>query len=246
MLAADPAHARAGTNPRVLAQFEPYLKALIWGILPLLLYTAFRRYLQAVDVVKPVTFALVSANLVNVVGNWVLMYGHWGAPAMGLAGSGWSTHRRASTWRRCCWARWCGTSARSGTPAGADARGGRIWARIRRLIALGLPAAGQIGFEGAVFGVVTVLAARLDEVSLAAHSIAVQVIATTFMVPLGISSAAAVRVGQAVGRKDCARRGARRLDGAVARQALHGQRRAWRLGLSPRCDRARCSLPIRR
>jgi MATE family multidrug resistance protein len=59
-----------------------------------------------------------------------------------------------------------------------------------------------MAFEGAVFGVVTVLAAKLDEVSLAAHGIAVQVIATTFMVPLGISSAAAVRVGHAVGRKD--------------------------------------------
>ena len=60
----------------------------------------------------------------------------------------------------------------------------------------------QILFEGAVFAVVTVLAARLDEVSLAAHGIAVNVISITFMVPLGISSAAAVRVGQAVGRKD--------------------------------------------
>ena len=59
----------------------------------------------------------------------------------------------------------------------------------------------QILAEGAVFGIVTVMAARFDEVSLAAHSIAVNVISITFMVPLGISSAAAVRVGQAVGRK---------------------------------------------
>jgi MATE family multidrug resistance protein len=65
-----------------------------------------------------------------------------------------------------------------------------------------LPSTGQIAFEGAVFGVVTVLAAKLDEISLAAHGVAVQVISTTFMVPLGVSSAAAVRVGQAVGRKD--------------------------------------------
>jgi MATE family multidrug resistance protein len=75
-------------------------------------------------------------------------------------------------------------------------------ARLRHLAGLGLPAAGQILFEGAVFGIVTALAARLDEASLAAHSIAVQVIATTFMVPLGISSAAAVRVGHSIGRKD--------------------------------------------
>ena len=60
----------------------------------------------------------------------------------------------------------------------------------------------QILFEGAVFAVVTVLAAHLDEFSLAAHGIAVNVISITYMVPLGISSAAAVRVGQAVGRKD--------------------------------------------
>jgi MATE family multidrug resistance protein len=73
---------------------------------------------------------------------------------------------------------------------------------IRRLLALGFPSAMQIFVEGAVFGAVTVMAARFDEVSLAAHSIAVNVISITFMVPLGISSAAAVRVGQAVGRKD--------------------------------------------
>jgi MATE family multidrug resistance protein len=75
-------------------------------------------------------------------------------------------------------------------------------ARIRRLIELGLPAAGQILFEGAVFAIVTTMAARLDEASLAAHGIAVNVISTTYMVPLGISSAAAVRVGQAYGRRD--------------------------------------------
>jgi MATE family multidrug resistance protein len=73
---------------------------------------------------------------------------------------------------------------------------------MRQLLALGLPAAGQMAFEGAVFGIVTVLAAKLDEASLAAHSVAVLVISTTFMVPLGISSAASVRVGQAAGRSD--------------------------------------------
>ncbi|PWU07112.1 MAG: MATE family efflux transporter [Terriglobia bacterium] len=190
-----------GTNPSVLAQFEPYLNALLWSMLPLLLYTAFRRYLQAVNLVKPVTFTLVTANLVNIAGNWILMYGHLGAPALGLRGSGWSTtiaraymamvlfgtaiwHERASGWL--------------------------LWSiswrpdmvRLRRLISLGAPAAAQMAIEGAVFGLVTVLAARLDEVSLAAHSIAVNVVSTTFMVPLGISAAAAVRVGHAVGRKD--------------------------------------------
>ena len=192
-----PLLAHTGTNLRVLVLFAAYLKALLWGILPLLFYTAFRRYLQAVEIVKPIAFALVSANVVNIAGNYALMYGHWGFPAMGLTGSGYSTsiarvymaavllaavawHERGSP----------SFSFRPDIP------------RLRRLAALGLPAALQILAEGAVFGVVTVFAAKLDEASLAAHGIAVIVVSTTYMVPLGIGSAAAVRVGQAVGRKD--------------------------------------------
>jgi MATE family multidrug resistance protein len=189
-----------GTNPRVMALLGPFVHALLWGVLPLLFYTAFRRYLQAMNIVKPITFAVVSANLLNFAGNWLFMYGNWGAPRLGLQGSGYSTsisrvyialvlliavlrherkhshlHPRVS-WRP-------------------------QWTLIRHLLALGFPSAMQILAEGAVFGIVTVMAARFDEVSLAAHSIAVNVISVTFMVPLGISSAAAVRVGQAVGRK---------------------------------------------
>ena len=189
-----------GTNPRVMELLGPFVHALLWGVLPLLFYTAFRRYLQAMNVVRPITFAVVSANLLNFGGNWLFMYGNWGAPRLGLEGSGYSTsisrvyialvlliavlrHERkhGSLHLQVSW-----------HPQ---------WMLIRRLIALGFPSAMQILAEGAVFGVVTVMAARFDEVSLAAHSIAVNVISITYMVPLGISSAAAVRVGQAAGRK---------------------------------------------
>ncbi len=203
LLALIPVVGAAGANPAVFVQFEPYLKALLWGIPSLLLFAAFRRYLQAANVVKPLLAAMIAGNLLNIAGNWAFMFGHWGAPAMGLVGSGWST-----------------TISRVAMMAiGAAAvlwherKSGYLlfqvsWlpdlARIRQLVSLGIPAALQMLFEGSVFGLVTVWAARLDEASLAAHSIAVQVIATNFMVPLGISSAAAVRVGQAIGRRDFA------------------------------------------
>jgi MATE family multidrug resistance protein len=129
------------------------------------------------------------------------MYGHWGFRARGLEGSGWSTSFSRLYMALVLLVTILRHEAKTGNTIFAMS-----WRpdlkRIRRLALLGLPAALQILFEGAVFGIVTALAATLDEVSLAAHSIAVQVIATTFMVPLGISSAAAVRVGQAVGRKD--------------------------------------------
>ncbi|HWD00262.1 MAG TPA: MATE family efflux transporter [Candidatus Sulfopaludibacter sp.] len=190
-----------GTTPRVMELLLPYTKALCWGIGSLMLFAAFRRYLQALDIVKPVMFALVSANLINVFGNWLLMYGHWGFRAMGLEGSGWSTSISRFYMAGVLLIVIVRHEAQTGNLISAMS-----WRpdleRIRRLAGLGLPAALQMLFEGAVFGIVTVFAGTLDEVSLAAHSIAVQVIATTFMVPLGISSAAAVRVGQAAGRKD--------------------------------------------
>jgi multidrug resistance protein, MATE family len=190
-----------GTNPRVMELLGPFLKALLWGILPLLAYAALRRYLQAVNVVAPITFSLVSANLINFAGNWALMFGHWGAPAMGLEGSGWSTTI----------ARFYMAGVLLAAIVWHERKTGNLlfrmsWkpdvARLWRLLELGLPAALQILIEGGLFSVIAVLAARLDEVSLAAHGIAVIVVSTTYMVPLGISSAAAVRVGQAVGRKD--------------------------------------------
>ena len=190
-----------GTNPRVMVLLGPYLKALLWGILPLLAYTALRRYLQAVNVVAPITFALVSANIVNFAGNWALMFGHWGAPAMGLEGSGWSTTMARVYMAVVLLAAIAWHERKSGNLLYRMSWKPDI-ARLLRLLDLGLPVAMQILIEGGLFGVVAVLAARLDEVSLAAHGIAVNVVSTTYMVPLGIGSAAAVRVGQAVGRKD--------------------------------------------
>ena len=75
-------------QPAVLDQALPYLRTLNWGTLPLLLYFVFRRYLQGMNMAKPVMFALISANLINLVGNWALIYGHLGFPRDGHGGVG--------------------------------------------------------------------------------------------------------------------------------------------------------------
>jgi MATE family multidrug resistance protein len=188
-------------DPSVLDQAIPYLRALNWGTLPLLLYFVFRRYLQGMSLAKPVMFALVSANLVNLAGNWVLIWGHWGFPAMGTVGSGWSTcvariymmgvllvysvyydHRHETGLR--------------------EARRLPDFFRIWQLVQLGFPAATQFGMEVGVFAIATTLIGKLGAVPLASHQIALNTVSLTYMVPLGISSAAAVRVGQALGRGD--------------------------------------------
>ena len=55
-----------------------------WSLPPLLLYVAFRRYLQAMGIVRPVTYTLIAANIVNAVANWILIFGHLGFPALGV------------------------------------------------------------------------------------------------------------------------------------------------------------------
>ncbi|HBY59021.1 MAG TPA: MATE family efflux transporter [Solibacterales bacterium] len=196
-----------GINPRVLPGVLDYLNAVNFSTLPLLLYASFRRYLQAMNEVRPVMFALLSANLVNVAGNWVLIFGHWGAPAMGAEGAGWAT----------CVSRLYMAGVLTGYAVLRDRHNEtglfRVGLRpdgaaIRRLLQLGLPAALQLWLEVGAFGTATALAGRLEPAALAAHQIALNLASFTYMAPLGISSAAAVRVGHAVGRGDT--RGARR------------------------------------
>jgi len=192
---------RFGISAELVEPMRPYLRALNWGTLPLLAYFALRRYLQAVNVAHPIMFALISANLINAVGNWILIYGHFGFRAMGIAGSGWST----------CWARiYMGLCLAFTLFWVESKRLRRGWLstvrvdirRMSALLRLGAPAATQILCEIGAFSAATALCARLGPIALAGHQIALNCAALTFMVPLGISSAAAVRVGQQLGRRD--------------------------------------------
>ena len=196
-----------GLDPAVLPLTRPYVEIVTWSVPPLLLYASFRRYLQGMAIVRPVMLALLGANLVNVFVNWVLIYGNLGAPAMGVAGAAWATVLS----RVAMMAALLGTilyRERDARLRHPGRTGGvfdvmRIeWSWIRRLLGLGLPAATQLTLEVGAFAAATALAGRLTPASLAAHQIAINYAALTFMVPLGFSSAGAVRVGHAVGRRD--------------------------------------------
>ncbi|MCZ2153849.1 MAG: MATE family efflux transporter, partial [Bryobacterales bacterium] len=190
-----------GVDPRILGDAIAYLKTLVWSILPLLLYVVFRRYLQSMNYVGIVMFALLSANLVNVFVNWLLIFGHWGFPALGVEGAGWATffsrvYMAAVLLVFILYKERAESTGLSRASRAMDAP------LIRTLLALGLPVALQISAEYGVFAMATALIARIDAVSLAAHQIVLNAASVAFMVPLGVSSAGAVRVGQAVGRRD--------------------------------------------
>lgn len=187
-----------GFHPEIRDLAVPYLRVIGSSTLPLLFYATFRRYLQGLHVVRPVMFALLTANVVNALANWLLIYGRLGAPELGVEGAAWATvlariymaafllvaivceHRRRG-------------EGHPHVPFAFDA------SRARRLLALGVPAASQVTLEIGVFAAASGLAGRLDPVSLGSHQIALNIAALSFMVPLGLASAAAVRVGHAVG-----------------------------------------------
>ncbi len=187
-----------GLHPGVKDMASAYMGVIILGTPALLFYATFRRYLQGMHLVRPVMMALITANLVNAAGNWVLVYGHLGVPALGIAGSAWATNLA-----RLYMATFLGIAIllehrRRGVhhpqvPFVFDA------GRLRGLFRMGAPAAAQTMVEVGVFGAVTIIAGRLDPTSLGSHQIALNVASLAFMVPLGLASAAAVQVGHAVG-----------------------------------------------
>jgi multidrug resistance protein, MATE family len=190
-----------GINPQLRGESESYLRVLAFSLLGALMFNVFRQYLNAVGIARPAVVVMIVANVLNAVANYVLVFGNWGAPAMGAVGSAWAT-LLARIWMMLAmglvlW-NW-------------DRRNHRFfqmipiqmeWARMKRLLNLGLPAALQMNFEIGVFAVATGLAARLSAVELAAHQIVLNVASMAFMVPLGVGSAAAVLVGQALGARE--------------------------------------------
>ena len=195
---------RFGVIPEVAVLSGGYLRILNWGTLPLLLYGGTRRYLQGVGQVRVITATYVLANLLNWFGNWVLIYGKFGMPALGVNGSAIST----------CISRIAMAAALLGFAWRYERKRGhplfRHWAgpqldRLRKLIRIGAPAAGQIVLEVGAWNLSTFAAGYLTPVALATHAIALNYASVSYMVPLGVSAAAAVSVGHAIGAGDPAR-----------------------------------------
>ena len=199
------------TSPEVINGAVKTLKALTLGIFPLLLYFTLRRYLQAFNHVRIIAAALVTANLINLFFDWLLIYGHhvalrfgatdlsFGWSPLGVAGSGLATSfARIYQAIFLLVALWSVDRRKNYGLGRLSLRPER--ALLARLINLGLPAGATLLVEISIFAVVTFLIGTLGPLPLAGHEIALNVVSFTFMVPLGLSAAASVRVGQAIGR----------------------------------------------
>ena len=190
-----------GQDPALAADAGRFVRALMWGVLPFLWYLVLRSFISALE--KPLWALAVGAAAVtfNALLVYALVFGAWGMPALGLLGAGIGsaitnllmfvgmalvvvTHKRFRRYRL------FGRFWRSD------------WQRFREVWRLGLPIGVILALEITIFNAAVFLMGLIGTASLAAHAIAIQIAALSFMVPLGLSQAVTVRVGLAFGRGD--------------------------------------------
>jgi MATE family multidrug resistance protein len=197
-----------GQPPGVAALVGGLMGALAWGVVPMLLFTAFRQFLEAMGRARPPMVMTFLGLGVNFLGNRALIYGvlGWVAP-MGVVGSGWATTL----------VRWAMLAAMAtyllghrelhpfrGAPVAPE----RVM--LRRIVAIGAPSGAQVGLEIGLFSFAAVMMGWFGTLELGTHQVTLNLAATTFMVALGVSTAGSIRVGQNLGahRPEAVRRAA--------------------------------------
>ena len=198
--------ARMGQPPEVVAESQPFFSLIAWALIPAMVFQGVRQFSESVGRPwLPMGLMLAGVGL-NAALNWVLIYGNWGAPAMGLAGAG-----VATLVARCVElvALYVVLRVDMAVRPNWPVRWWRRleWARLKSLLHIGVPAAGQLFFEVGAFSVAAWMMGLLGTVPLAAHQIALSCAGSTFAVPMGLSLAVGMRVSQAIGagRRDTVR-----------------------------------------
>jgi MATE family multidrug resistance protein len=190
-----------GQAPETAALAGRYLMGMAWAIIPGWTFIALRSFMGAVNRPEPALWITLAAIPINAVLAYGLIFGAFGLPALDLMGAGLAT---AIVNAGMCVATLVIVTTRP--PFKKYRVLGRFWRPdwplLGKLVAIGLPISGTLLLEYGLFAAAALLMGRIGTAAVAAHQIALQVAAILYMVPFGIATAATVRVGQAVGRRD--------------------------------------------
>lgn len=193
-----------GQPAEVEAIVTPFFLLIGSSLTPVLVYLVLRQFAEAMGRPWVPMFIMLGGIGLNILLNWIFIWGHWGVPAMGLTGAGISTWvsrtlgavvifvwlRRDPLFRKAWPERWLGGWSR---------------ARFGEMLKLGLPTSGMMLFESGAFAASAIMMGWLGAIPLAAHQIAISCAATTFMFSLGLSMATGMRISAAVGAGEMAR-----------------------------------------
>jgi MATE family multidrug resistance protein len=190
-----------GQSPELAEQGQKFLRAYMWLVAPWLLFQLLRNFVASLERPRVVLWLSIAGIILNALISWSLIFGHFGLPALGIVGSGLGS---TITWLILCGALIAVVCS--------ERRFRRFhlfghWWRFDRqrtlaMIRLGWPIGATMGLEIGVFALAAYFMGWIGAPAVAAHAVALQLAAITFMVPLGLGQAATVRVGLALGRKD--------------------------------------------
>lgn len=192
-----------GQSEALARTAQLFMHGYMWSLLPFLIFQALRGFVSALE--RPGWIFTISAGgvVLNALTSWTLIFGHFGLPALGVFGGGLAT---TIVWS--IMAAGLGLVTARNPAFRRFGIFGHFWqadpARFAEIVRLGLPIAFTLWSEGAVFAAAVGLMGLISEASVAAHAVALQLAALTFMVPLGLGQAATVRVGLGYGRRDAA------------------------------------------
>lgn len=187
-----------GQEPEVVEAAKGYYWLIMLSLVPALVYQALKSVWEGLGWSNPPMLTLIAGIGLNVLLNWLLIFGKFGFPELGLLGAGWATliartaiavtmfwltlrARRFARYRPRRWA------------------SGFEWSAFRRMLGLGVPMAAQHLFEVGAFAGAGIMIGWIGKEALAAHQIAISCASMAFMLPLGVSIACGIRVGEAWG-----------------------------------------------
>lgn len=204
---AEPFMLLTGQEPRIAALAGDYMAILLLSTIPMIVAGVLRNFVSALG--RPIFATAITALGIgiNALGNWMFIFGNWGAPELGLQGAALATLITSlaivALYIIAIW---------------LDLRLARYhifgffwrpdWTRAREVLRIGTPIAFTVVAEAGVFGAAVFLMGRIGALELAAHAIAIQIAAMAFQVPMGVGQAATIRVGYFFGAND--REGVRR------------------------------------
>lgn len=188
-------------DPQVIAMAVPYYKYLAWSLFPFMIFAAFKQFLEGVGNTKVAMVIVITSNLVNVLFNWLLIYGNLGFPAMGAPGAGLATMiSRYITpvliityfWKRDSLHRYFSLFRLKNFS----------WERIGSLLKVGSPIALQMFMEGGAFAISGIMMGWIGTIEMASNQVASTISNFAFMILIGISSSITICVSHAYGRRN--------------------------------------------
>ena len=190
-----------GQEPVVVDCARPYYTLIVLSIVPFLFFCMCKQFLEGVGNTTVAMVITVVCNLLNIFLNWIFIFGHWGAPAMGAAGAGLAT-LIARTLTAICFVVVMLVRNEWRSYLVLIKRSMLQWQQVKRLIQLGLPIGMQSFVECFLFTASFIIIGWINKESLAAHHIANQMADLTFMLALGIGAATTIRVSHQLGKGD--------------------------------------------